>query len=354
MSKHPDKALAAAARDAAAATSHPLSRLEHLRGKRIVTCDMDGTFYDPWGTIGKRAGFSGTKDNTCLREDTIRKVLDACARYDAVPVVLSWRSGLVDVTVNWLRRCNIDSTTHGKPLDNPTMTMQAILVPGSRDDINRHGRKGLPSRTLEQVAFKVASIKALQQHLDCTVVAAFDDNADVINGLADAGVAEAILVDHLVVVQPHEWFAGYLGAPKNKRGNGGPFGDAPSCPPSGSDQQDYYNDTPRWDLTDTPPFDWGDLNEFEDDLPVACIDCDEVFDIMTQRSPDAPEMCDACAASELDVDTVFTVGADVQFSDDWGQQVVGTIQALDDLDTLVIRTADGELEWVSQFETSLL
>lgn len=202
-----------------------LDRIRHLTGRNIVTVDMDATLYDPWACCGRRAGFSSSPGCTHLRPDILQRVLDTCRYYDAVPVVLSWRAGLVDTTLRWLRECGIAYAADPQAIDPAILTFDAVFIPGSADDIADLSIKRTTQGHVDhvanrrqfgsgQVAFKVGTIDALTTHLGCTVVASFDDNKAVVDAARAYGVLEPVQAPHLVTIEPWEWAAGYLGAPK--------------------------------------------------------------------------------------------------------------------------------------------
>lgn len=189
-----------------------LDRLAHLRGERVVTVDLDGTCYDPWACCGYE-GRDLDSDPDCrhLREEVVAQIREVCDREDAVPVVLSWRAGRTERSRRWLDQVGFDR--------------EAEFIPGSWDDIaglrlayTDQGRVDHAANRQRwgggQLAYKAATVQALQDELGCEVVAGFDDNPHVVAMLADVGVAEPVQVPHLVEIQPWERQAGYLGAPK--------------------------------------------------------------------------------------------------------------------------------------------
>lgn len=165
-------------------------------GTQVITLDMDGTLEDPWACCGKRDRMGGSETCRHLRTDTIERVRNIQAVYpEATLVVLSWRGGLERVTREWLGHVGID--------------VAAVFVPGSDDTM------AIGARNDGQVGFKVNVVNALAQ-LGVEVVTSFDDNAMVIEGLRAAGVP-ALLAPRMVEVLPHEWRAGFLGAPLPER-----------------------------------------------------------------------------------------------------------------------------------------
>ncbi len=165
-------------------------------GDLVITLDMDGTLEDPWACCGRRSPAGGTPTCRHLRADTVQRVANLRAVYPhAKLVVLSWRSGMEQVTRTWLAEVGID--------------VAAVFVPGSADSARIGAGQG------GQVAFKVGVVKALRR-AGVHVLTSLDDNAAVIAALHAIDVP-AILAPRIVTVAPHEWAAGYLGAPKRDR-----------------------------------------------------------------------------------------------------------------------------------------
>jgi hypothetical protein len=276
-----------------------------LAGRKVVTVDLDATLYDPWACCGHRGNFGSADGCTHARVDTLALVADVCAYHDAVPVILSWRGGLVDVSKRWLAEIGFDA--------------EAVFIPGSDDDIEALA----PARgTLAQVAFKLGTVQALEQVVGATVVASFDDNADVIAALGNHGVWETYLVEHLVEVAPHEWAAGRLGAPKPKASN--------------------------WPTSSRPPS-WMPL-PFDDApamrAPDECSLCGEDTRLVPPLAHGA-DVCGWCEANEPPGWDVPSAGDTVSIVLDDGRETDAVVQEIDSFDEVVVKTADGDLLWVS-------
>lgn len=155
---------------------------------RVVTVDMDGTLFDPWACHGYAGNHRSSDGCTHVRADTLAAVRRVCRAADAKPVVLSWRSGLHQVTADWLVEIGLE--------------VAAIFIPGSTDD--------LVDGHLGQVGFKRATVEALQR-AGVDVVASFDDNREVTAALAAVGVRQVRLVQHRVSLSQEEWAAGRRG-----------------------------------------------------------------------------------------------------------------------------------------------
>lgn len=179
--------------------------LSHLP-KRVVTVDMDGTMYDAWACCGIRGNYTSSATCDHIRQDTWDAIKEACERYDAVPVVLSWRAGLVGTTKAWLAKIGFEA--------------HAYFIPGSDDDVAGVGgtvdmfQRRKPRWGGSQAVFKAATVANLGVYYGIEVVASFDDNETVISALRELGVRDARVVPRIVEIADHEWTAGYLGAPK--------------------------------------------------------------------------------------------------------------------------------------------
>lgn len=161
-------------------------------GRQVITLDMDGTLEDPWACCGRKDRMGGSETCRHARADILARVANVQAAYpEATLVVLSWRGGCEAVTREWLANVGID--------------VAAVFVPGSADSI------AIGAVNAGQVGFKVNVARALAA-LDVEIVASFDDNTMVIEALRAEGVP-ALVAPRMVEVLPHEWRAGYLGAP---------------------------------------------------------------------------------------------------------------------------------------------
>ena len=177
-----------------------MERNEIPTNEQLITIDCDGTIYDSWACCGRRDGFKGSPDCAHVREDTIRKIRNVQAAYPGAKlVILSWRSGMVDITKEWIRRTDLDGD------------IIRFFIPGSSDDVSGPYMDRARSFA-SQVRFKVATIMALQAAGN-EIIAGYDDNLDVCEALRSLGVPE-VQVPRKVEVKPHEWSAGYIGASK--------------------------------------------------------------------------------------------------------------------------------------------
>jgi hypothetical protein len=174
-----------------------LERLAHLKGKNVVTIDLDGTVYDrenchpsPKGSKGQ-FGWSDTCDH--VKADVVAEIEQACTDHDAVPVIMSWRGGATDESRRWLSHIGLKH--------------DAIFIPGSEDDcagLAMHfDKKGYADHTANrkeygggQVAFKHATVRVLEERVGAKVVGAFDDNPKVTEALAKHGVAHTRTVEN--------------------------------------------------------------------------------------------------------------------------------------------------------------
>lgn len=190
-------------------TPDNLPTLDHIKGRNIVTIDLDGTFQDPWACCGHRGNFGIDPDTGCAhtRQDTLDWVNQLCAEHNALPVILSWRAGLVDVSAKWLNDIGFDA--------------HALFIPGSDDDVSGYAIDKFTRAAWGggQVQFKASTILTLQVFYGCTIVGATDDNVDVCEALTNKlGLGASVVrqCTRLVTVEDHEWRAGYIGAPKPK------------------------------------------------------------------------------------------------------------------------------------------
>lgn len=232
-----------------------LPRLDHLRGRNIVTVDLDGTLYDPWAAVGHRGNFGTDPEtgNTCVRQDTLDWVAARCAEHDAVPVILSWRAGLVDISARWLAEIGFDYA--------------ALFIPGSNDDVSGVALPKMQRKAWGggQVQFKIATLVTLLAAYDVTIVGATDDNLDVCDAIATKlGLGDDVVrqAPRLVEVADHEWRAGYIGAPKPKY--------TPWAASTG--KRDLYNDEPAFATSPGQRSLWdaysdagGTIDDFDDD-----------------------------------------------------------------------------------------
>ncbi|HVT78467.1 MAG TPA: hypothetical protein VHD87_15625 [Acidimicrobiales bacterium] len=191
---HPNKAVAE--------PGAPRKRLPKM--ERVVVVDLDGTVFDSWACCGHgKAGFSASEDCDHLRQDTMASIRKLCAEQKAQPVIVSWRAGLYDKSKAWLDKVGL------KPA--------AIFIPGAPHDIAHEAPEEMDYKkhTKGQVQFKAATITALQAR-GVAIVGAFDDNEHVAKAYSELGIPAVTRVQRLVDIEPHEWSAGYIGAPKPK------------------------------------------------------------------------------------------------------------------------------------------
>ena len=132
-------------------------------------------------------------------KEVIEEVAALAKEKDASIVVLSWRGGGDSSTREWLKFARLDIDT--------------VFIPGAADDIC--GYSGNHTSSAGQVGFKVSTIRALRA-LGHEVVASFDDRTAVCKALESEKVPDVRKVPHLVTPLPHEYDAGYIGAPKPK------------------------------------------------------------------------------------------------------------------------------------------
>jgi hypothetical protein len=180
--------------------------IEVLGDTPIVTVDMDGCMYDPWQCHGIKGNFRSSDGCTHVRQDTLDAIHAICEATGAVPIVLSWRSGMYQTTKDWA--------------DEVGLGQVATVVPGSPDDPKP------PYSTAfgyGQVGFKASTVKALMDH-GVNVIASFDDNSDVCDAMRRLGVADVRQVPRLVSVSDAEWSAGRLGAKSKSSGSYGRTG----------------------------------------------------------------------------------------------------------------------------------
>ncbi len=307
-------------------TSNPraaLQRVSHLAGRPIATIDMDGTCYDPWSCCGIAGNFQSSPTCTHIRADTLNDIETTLAATGATPVVLSYRMGLTATTIAWLADINVAVAGHtDHQLNNPRFTIEAMFTPGANTDISA---LAAPRTTgTGQTRFKTATVEALRDHLGCTLAASWDDNAEVVNGLTTSGVARATLVPHKVTIAPHEFAAGYLGAPKLP-----PRPPTPIAPASTNQL--------HLDLTSPGMCEWCGQPSWDDWLCTLCADAD---------TPTQPE-------PEYRIgDTVVFLDHDAASAyDHTNPDDTFTIVSFDEFDGLVIRNDDtGELLWVCEHD----
>lgn len=294
-----------------------------LAGKRVVTVDLDATLYDAWACCGYRGkGYGSDSACTHARADTIALIRDVCRYQDAVPVILSWRGGLVDISRTWL--------------DEIGFEYEALFIPGSGDDISDLLPR--PKGVAAQVEFKLGTVQAIEQVCGATVVASFDDNAQVIEALGKHGVWETYRVEHLVTIERHEWAAGYLGAPKPSRPTYRAADRAEAWMPLPFDDPD--RDVPPPSLLETLSGEFGDESE--------CSLCSESLAVL----PGKGSLCGWCAENESVEDDEFDVGDTVTLTVD-GREVAATVQAIDSFDEVVVKVDDtGELMFVAKYDLS--
>lgn len=162
-------------------------------GTQVLTLDMDGTLEDPWACCAKRDRMGGSPACRHVRHDIVAQVANVRAVYpDARPVILSWRGGCEEITRTWLEATGIEH--------------HAVFVPGSADT------RAIGATGSGQIGFKVSIVQALQRQ-GVEVVTGWDDNRTVVEALRAEGVP-ALVAPHLVTIEPHEYRAGYLGAPR--------------------------------------------------------------------------------------------------------------------------------------------
>lgn len=165
---------------------------------KVITLDMDGSIYDPWACCQKADwSWVGTEKCRHLRQDVLDEVLILAAETGASVVALSWRSGGDEPTREWLKHVGLE--------------LDAIFIPGAQDDLC--GFAGDHKGSYGQIGFKTSTVVALRA-LGKDVIACFDDRTAVCRQLKDIGVPDVRQVKHLVEPLPHEYTAGYIGAPK--------------------------------------------------------------------------------------------------------------------------------------------
>jgi hypothetical protein len=165
---------------------------------KVITLDLDGSAYDPWACC-KKADWSwiGTEECRHIRQDVLDEVRALAAETGASIVALSWRSGGDTPTRKWLKLVGLE--------------LDAIFIPGAPDDLC--GFAGDHKDSYGQIGFKVATVVALRA-LGKDVIACFDDRTSVCRQLREIGVPNVHQVKHLVEPLPHEYTAGYIGAPR--------------------------------------------------------------------------------------------------------------------------------------------
>jgi hypothetical protein len=219
------------------AAKQNLPAVEHLRGRKVIFVDMDGTVYDSWGCCSKRDNsLVGTDECRHIRTDTVEAIkaqIEANTGPDGippVPVALTWRAGCETVTREWL----------GHLADQTGLEITDVFLPGSSQDIaglalprkKDGGMDHQANRTQwggGQVAFKAGEIDSLVDVLGIVPVAHFEDNTDVLKMSEGKGTGHIHHVPRLVEISKHEWSAGYLGAPKPSSGSGSWGGGGSSC-----------------------------------------------------------------------------------------------------------------------------
>lgn len=172
----------------------------------LITLDMDGTLDDPWTCCkGPR---HPDRDPTCIhrRLDTFERIATIQAAHpDCGLVILSYRQGTYD-----LERTQKFAAAAG-------LDIKAWFLSGMPDtlEITRDYARLADCKVAGygQVAHKLRVVLSLIK-LGHTVLAAFDDNENVITALSPF-VREAHHVKYTVSPESHEWSAGYLGAPKS-------------------------------------------------------------------------------------------------------------------------------------------
>jgi hypothetical protein len=181
-----------------------LARLITRLNERIVTIDMDGTVYDPWACCnGEDYSKIGTAKCRHIREDVMNEARALADSLDASLVVVSWRSRGDMATQRWLKLVGLK--------------VDAVFIPETPDDICWYAPPC--EAAYDQIGFKVATIKALRV-LGKEVVASFDDYRTVCRAFKRIGIPDVRKTRHLVKILPHEYVAGYLGAPKIPHRNG--------------------------------------------------------------------------------------------------------------------------------------
>lgn len=178
------------------ASNHTTNPILERIGDQVITLDMDGTLEDPWACCGKRDRMGGSKTCRHVRNDILTQVANVRAVYpDAKPVILSWRGGCEGVTRQWLETVGVEH--------------HAVFVPGSAD------ARAIAAEGHGQIGFKVGIVRALQA-MGVEVITGWDDNLAVVEALRAEGVP-ALQAKHLVEIEPHEYRAGFLGAPRINR-----------------------------------------------------------------------------------------------------------------------------------------
>ncbi|AXV10043.1 hypothetical protein DVS28_b0273 (plasmid) [Euzebya pacifica] len=244
-----------------AAAKENLPAVEHLRGRKIVFVDMDGTVYDSWHCCSKKDNsLVGNDECRHIRTDTVEAIKQTIADNTGpdgippVPVALTWRAGCETVTREWL----------GHLAAETGLEITDVFLPGSSQDIaglamprNKGGGVDHQANRTQwgggQVAFKAREIESLLDVLGIVPVGHFEDNADVLKMSEGKGTGHIHHVPRLVTIEKHEWDAGYLGAPKPKYGSGSWGGGRSNCevcnnPFDGVNVR--KSDADRWRCTD--------------------------------------------------------------------------------------------------------
>ena len=225
---------------AAARSEENAQRISAELPENVITIDMDGTIFDSWACCKrKETNFLGDENCRHLRQETIDEARKLAEEHNAALVVLSWRGGLDSLTREWLEHTGLQDE------------MKAVFIPGGSDDITGHFTEIKSGKG--QVDFKVNTVKRLMS-LGHNDVASFEDRNTVVKALEDAGVKKGIQVKYKYSVKPHEWNAGYVGAPRSRskdyRNQPKLFGSR--NPAYNSDPYDY-NDA-LWDDDRTPAY----------------------------------------------------------------------------------------------------
>lgn len=173
-----------------------LARLEHLRGRNIITVDLDGTIYgrELCHPLPRNHPSAFDADHDCdhTRNDIIDQIRTQAAEHDALPVILSWRALKHPESQRWLD--HIGFKQHALLIPGAPQDCAALNLPYKTDGTMDH-QANRERHGGSQAAFKAATVETLQTQLGCTVVGSWDDNPKVIRELATAGVHHPQLVE---------------------------------------------------------------------------------------------------------------------------------------------------------------
>lgn len=215
--------------------------------RKVITLDMDATLEDPWHCCGGPRSEKAKKGNCWhIREDTVSHVEQLqLADPEIGLVVLSYRLGKwqLEDTQKWLEAAGL-VVSHVFLPDSP----DTKVITKNVDAVREYG----------QVGHKHSVVRALQQK-GVQVVASFDDNDQVCKMFKQRGVPLVVQVPYLCKPERHEYFAGYLGAPKP---------DPAAVAAATAKHRDFYDDEPETVATGSYGL-WDDDYEWMHDLPIS-------------------------------------------------------------------------------------